>query len=355
MTRRRSCCSECSVMSDNFNRANSDDPGEKWIEVNTDVDIHSSKMRLDGQDARAVTVKQHRGAPVIVAALCTNENGDSILPDLAYTIIFQYKDENNYSWVSFITSAGPPEVSTLSIGQVASGVSGSYVQDSINAFIEENVVLDVCYNKTGAFATANDLFPGTYACMPDAGGRKGGLSNPNASGIIYFDNFSLSNHDAIAICGVPCGNCGCDCDYWCVGKELRITLVVISGICTCWDGATADLDYEHTGSEFAWASVLPMPVPNEFDLCDDPDEPPESLFELRCARGGWENWRLCLVDPGFLFCGSYSPSGSCGPSQTEPEISPSDGDCSPFFLEFGPYQCESESGQCTFKFIVTER
>lgn len=351
--RRRSCCFACDVLSDNFNRPNSDNPGEEWIEVNPDVDIFSYKMRLDGLDARAVTVKTHGGAPVIVEALCTNENGDSILPDLTYTIVFQYKDERNYSWVSFITSAGPPEVSILSIGQVIGGVETSHVADSINAFVEENVSLDVCYNKNGAFATANDLFPGTYACMPDAGGRKAGLSNPNASGIIYFDDFDLSNHDAIAICNITCGRCDCDCDDWCVGKELLITVVVVSGICTCWDGVTADLDYAHTGSEFAWVSTAPMAIPNAFDGCDDPDAAPETLFDLRCAAGGWENWRLCLVDAGFLDCGDFGSPGDCALGGVE--LAPDRGDCSPFYLEFGPYQCESESGECTFKLVITER
>jgi len=246
------CCDgeSCTLLDDDFDRADSTNIGSNWTEVSGDASISSNKLAMTSGTIITSTVPHTTEQISITVTI----NGNS---STRFRIVLNYTDSSNYNYVDItpggsivcgIRSGGSDSTLTSASSGTVSG--GTY---EINVCVRENY-----FNASvgGAFKVQASLIAtsGTY-----------GLGMPSVSGSPTFDNFLAEKADG----SCPWCNIGLTCTQstgfaLCTSGTLPTSWEVeISGVaddscteCTTWND-TFILNYV---GGCVWVAYL-------FDLC----------------------------------------------------------------------------------------
>lgn len=359
MGARRRCCCKCWTWGDTFTRPNSTNIGADWNEYGGgDWSIVSSQLKeTTGTDnSFAITIHQNPKLSLTGLATVTAKN---IVQSAVYGLIINFKDVNNYLWLTFYTDGVD---SFLRLGQVAGGVLTSYASESADstAPIGEDVVLHLCRGPDGVWGSVEAVgisHLSNYACLgdglPEAGYRAGVANFSDTGETVTFDNFSFEEHEYT---NPDCRGCACSCESHCPPKQLVATVFDATGDCAGCDGEEADLTWENTPEGSKWNGAFSAYCWPYFELTDI------ALWCLsnQCSEGSL-NFSLCSIHDSILACGWEAADGSnnCQDIGGNGMACPNGNSyCSPFYLEFGPFTCEAGhpgGGTCSYKIAITEK
>ena len=353
MPDKRCCCGHpgCLIFEDDFNRPNSTNPGSNWLEDVGDSNIFNETLRLPA-GARVICTVPHPERNATCYALVELKD---IQEGDRYRLIVDYIDDEDdplydtYLFGEYVAGAGG-----VGILKVGSGVGNivTYKHSVVSGHMGADDYLIVCRSQTGLYA-AMSISTFAWACVGLAGFGayedrpwKAALENPGSS-TVRFDNFEYWQHEHT---NPNCPGCECDCEGWCVGKNLLLTFEAYDD-CGCLDAATIALAWDvDRAADWVWNGAAELPhweCPEQF-----PKETYE--FDLKCGATP-EEWQLrivqftgaCAEEPGWIHDGG------------QVYAYPSSYTCHPFSLTFGPFtcswSCEPSGCYCTYYIVITEQ
>ncbi len=282
------CCDQgCAVSSDDFTRADAEDPGSDWEEVSGDADIVSNALQVQSSSL-IIHNTQSTEPPVLVSAAITLGAGEEA------RLILGYVDDNNYHYAKFIQGSGS---GTIGIYQVSGGSTTTLEEDTA-ATVATTGARTFCVSSKGYFRAASGASSVSTTSTTPTGKRQGIGTN---SDIVEVDDWSVVIIDEERNCLGCGGNALCsECDSGTLpdpifveipaGVTLAQTLIITcdDGKVLCeWVAATYALE-ETTSCTFSYGPVNYGCQQNDpfYDTIFSPD--PYSLtVQVTFFQEGW--------------------------------------------------------------------
>ena len=232
MGRRRCCCPECLLFSDDFNRANSTNLGSRWTEASGDWSISSNQLKEAGTSGALLWCTTEATDAEVVAQVTAK----SISAGNIFRLIICAEDADKYFW-------GELEADTLDYTiRVGTRSGGSdtlleeWTSDQPAASTED---LCLAFNGTTVtFSIREAPGDGVWGCASDTGYRKAGLINGSAQQTLW-DDYELWRH---YVRDPTCPYCICTCFDECPPKQLLATFTATGDCADELDGVTMLLD-----------------------------------------------------------------------------------------------------------------
>lgn len=367
---RRKCCCEasCLILEDAFDRSDSTNLGGSWTELDGDWEIQTETCIETTGSGVLRTTKSHP----------KNARSGYFTVDLINIgfgekrrLLFDLLDKDNYCYVEhyYYNDAGTGKTD-LTLGTVIGGVDTQLKTNTRANNDDEgyNVTLNVCRNRNGTyFGLGEATLEEVYCDVEDPGGRRAGLGNASGGGLpVQFDNFHWEQHK---VTRDDCPECGCDCDGYCMGESLTMTIVNVDCTCEELDGLEVE-GVGHPLGEGQWQFNFPWQTFPWIGLgasCGNMKT--DQMFKLWCPGYGptvpaiesdCEGFFLCDWSGGQLYnipgwttpyCTGEAPDGAF----------PTDCTCNPFWLKYGPFEiweeCEDPDCPhfiCSFEIHITK-
>jgi len=269
------CCKGCEVLVDLFNRANSSNIGNQWVEHSGGWSIASNELAEDGTTGLVYTVKHISENRRRVFVTCKDaQNGKAYRLAPAVT-----SAGTKYIYVELAVAAGN---GTLTLG--ISTFSGGSWNDAaaLDTFslgpvdIGQDYTLVACLTENGIYGGLLEISGPVWDCTTINGPRAG---IANAGGAAEFDDFHWYRHaeDILPDVDGNCIRCDCECEGHCIPKTLTLTL---HSTCPHRDGLTATLTLNTAlYPAFIWEGTSTWPW-----VCqdEDPVETSDVFFRLFC-------------------------------------------------------------------------
>lgn len=350
------CCEErpCIIVEDDFNRADSTNIGSKWVEAFGDAEIVDTQLEMPANTV-VRTVKSHPVDDPTCHATVT-------LPDIVagddYMLLVNYDEESDsylygrYSW----DGGDDVEISCgscVGIGTPLEFDSTTTAAPLIGEGDKRSDTLNVCRSLNGIYAWAGSDFPAAWKCeIEDNGGRKAGLRAVAAGGAeLKFDDFVWEEH---LYTNPKCRPCACECEDFCVPKQMEMTFIVIACECSALNSFQESDEERDAGAkifEFYFTDLPPDILPFSpsclvsgtwsFQLqCIDGGTDVFNSWQLE-NTGGWHPWYEHNVTEF-----GWEDNGSWGITYPNPNST-----CDPLYLEFGPFSLAAEDG-CVYYITI---
>lgn len=323
MGKERCCCSCPEPYTDDFNRADSDDPGAEWTELVADSDVEASRLR---QTPGAICRWNRQPPPsFVVSAVGANIESGNV-----YRITI---DEGGTAGDGAITATW--DYTNASSPTVTLAVGGESVTESIQPTEPGGTYpFIICLTRTQVvLGDGHSGLNPIYFCH-DLGinsNRRILLANASASNAIRWESITIRQEHSS---NSDCPKCVCNCQGKCVPKTLHFSYENLS-YCALLDGQSGVLEYDrHNGSRTDLHGSFYGLNPH-WDLPDDVRTGCEGFLPpgpfamgLVCDGNGPAYWRL------YLYAGD----------QGVPSFTPTSYSCDPFMMVFDCEFLDEEDG-----------
>lgn len=252
------CCGGCDVLTDDFNRANNDDPGANWDEVGGDWDILDNQLNGVSEGVLITTRRQQspkRGSTYnlrfTVELIDFPASGTK-----EWKVICGYVDPTNFDWIEFAYVAATGDLTPTFYRRTA-GVD-SAVLDPTNypggdpwSFPPETAAeeFEICYAAVQWSAAHIGAQSDVY--WEICGGGKASLPADTDHGLIGFlaGDFDNLVYEVHWESDPECEYCECFClnaidasDWNCLAETLTATLTANTGyVCPAMDGLSLEM------------------------------------------------------------------------------------------------------------------
>lgn len=342
------------IAEDDFNRADNTALGAKWVEVTGDSEIVDQQLEMPASGIIR-TVSSH---PVNSPTGHVRVDLEDIVAGDDFMALINYNPTTgNYLYGRYYWDGG------LTVDISVGDQSGEWdtTTTAIPAATGEPPTrsdrLLVCRSRDGLYANAQSDYPAAWKCqVSDNGGRYAGLKANAVGGTeLTFDNFEFEEHYAT---NHDCPACSCECEEFCVPKQMEITFIVISCDCGAINTGVRSTVVNRMGSrEYSFTFVDSLP----YDILPTPSSCTSvGTFEflLTCNPSGrtvQEQWELSHL--AWIPSVDHQPT-TYGWEELNPESGgvahPNpDSTCSPLYLEFGGFLILGEGDvECSYYVTV---
>ena len=366
MPDRRCCClRDCWSVSDDFDRTNSTDVSDDWVELVGDWEIDTNRLQETGTSGAIIryATANPRGSNGVISVVCK-------LVDGAGQCIYLGDDDMSDYVMGKVVYDLASDTLTLTVLTKQSDIpaverSAELVNPGTSWVIGDPLYLKLCCSgespdaMVSFFATMGTTSFSEWICSDGNEGPYAALGNVSSEEIT-FDDFQFWEH-YWARRHPNCPSCICSCEGHCVGRDLTLTMINNSG-CPDMDAIEITLYYIQLSVDtYYWQS-------DYTNICGwygPPIGPPD---------GGWRFTLVCdNADPGSLIAGEmtlyldgvdYLCVGTqelADPSYGYP-FTPTSGSCYPLYLEYtwnqpetpGWGACPCCEGDGNVSFVITE-
>lgn len=313
------CCLDgCLIVADDFNRADSDDPGCNWVKL-AGGDYGISGHQLVGTGLLITTRKNPLDTiNAVVYVTLRNLQVNNI-----YRVVVGFVDPDNYRYAKLVCDNSSNL--TMSLNKVVNGTHTQLKFDTRGYEGGGDFCAVVCIAEGGNFAVRPASEEPLTVCTPAVGNS--GWTPPRVMGNVgfaggAFDDWSYWEQYAD---NAECEYCDCTCDGQCLPDTLTVRFVNIQ-YCDCFDQWSFEIQRD-VGSKHRW--VLPEPI-------SDPNSDTLSEFYLECITDVpdiSQDGKFGITNISGTVFGGFS-GGSLG----------ADSRCSPLSLVFGPFGIPGLSG-----------
>lgn len=219
------CCVQCTILNDEFTRADSANLGSNWEELSGTWDIDTNALAASSTSSAVLAVPPHpdgsySGVVEVQIKAGTNANRARVILDAV--------DANNYHFAEIIVNGAS---SRVDLYKRSGGVNTLLRQgDNFTLSASVYVSVKVCLNDTLIIAYVDASHRNYYPYVVPHGGDRVGLgTGATVSGDILFDSFTYSKHESTELLTCPsctiCTSCGGDR----VPTQMMATISGITG------------------------------------------------------------------------------------------------------------------------------
>lgn len=295
MGRRRCCCLDCLVDSDNFNSYPDSTNVPNWDERSGDWEALTKRLRENGTVGAAIV---HDTTAVHNTSLITATT-PSVVEDAKYRVLCNWVDDSNYHFAQYEFNAA---TFTLSLWKRTAGVDAQlHTRTWSGDFRGLTNGFGLCFSSKEFHASTAYAPYGIWIPNPTPfpTGKKAGFGNGSTKTIDY-DDFVWSLHqDSLP----QCYRCTCRCDATVLPMILRATLTFTGGLGACSTAtitltAVNENDPDFGSEEFQWYGEGNMSCAG----CASPLADLDFAVTFRCGCSG----------PGRFYLNVEESSGTAG-------------------------------------------
>jgi hypothetical protein len=279
------CCTDCTICSDNFDRADSADPDHDspcgWTGTGT-WDITSNQLRCTAA-GHLICLAPHPDAATTMVVEADIKHSTS---GSACDLVVCYVDDDNLFYVRYTFGTN-----TIAIRKAVGGVHSTIKSRTATLSTATFYAAKACVKEDGKIVASLDGIPMIHSPVQSVSGTYGGVGG-SGSGTGTFDNFvisrSLSSADADADCeacaGETCGNC----------DNFDLTFGAVTDVlCTNCDTAFNNTTFTLPRSPNGFAAIFGSP--SNFYCGTQLTEGPACFWDLLLPGTG------CSYTGGFKF------------------------------------------------------
>lgn len=254
MAPRRCCCDvNCTIGTDNFNRADENPVSGNWYEVSGDWEVDNNELNSLTDGPLITTLRQP--APVRTGnGYNTRVTVDLVIPASGsrdFGIITAYRNSTDYDWIKLSYNGSNGELSPTFYKNVSTAVMDRTTHPLAEIWTPSpgaNFTVEICASDVEWTVTNQDItwrscVGSSLASLP---------TSPAIGGVGFrmgrFDNWSYFIHwesnATCPLCLCFCRNPGDIDDYSCIPDVLTITITqdgYLTDPCPCLDGLTLQM------------------------------------------------------------------------------------------------------------------